>query len=191
MNLFLEIIVGNFQLWSHFVDISYFSHRKVAQCIKCFILVCKLPWQRCTCHCSPWGEELVEVCTVWGEKPVHQQCKTNLWTRGRVFWWWVHRWRAADRLCKVWRGTARGQHCQLWNILYPFVQNRMHDAPVVWSGTCIPDHSYCLSDILQFCVSLDVNTSNMHAFCDYEIERLLRTMQNTFFRLWWLTMLAV
>ena len=48
-----------------------------------------------------------------------------------------------------------------------------------YSGDTATDHSYYLSHILQFCVSLDVNTSNMHTLCDYEIQRLLRTMQNT------------
>ena len=41
------------------------------------------------------------------------------------------------------------------------------------------DHCYSSSDILRFCVSLDVDSSNLHDFCDYEIERLLRTMQTT------------
>jgi len=43
-----------------------------------------------------------------------------------------------------------------------------------YSGAIATYHSYCLSDILQFCVSLDANTSNMHAF-DYEIYRAFDT----------------
>ena len=42
--------------------------------------------------------------------------------------------------------------------------------------------THTLSGILQFCVFPAVNSSNMHAFCDYEIERTLRTMQNTALR---------
>ena len=77
---------------------------------ECFILVYKLPWQCCTCHCASWGEKLAEVCTFWGEKPVHQQCKTDLWTCSGVFWWWAHWRRTVDCICKVWRGSARGQN---------------------------------------------------------------------------------
>ena len=42
--------------------------------------------------------------------------------------------------------------------------------------------THTLSDIRQFCVFPVVNSSNMHAFCDYEIERTVRTMQNTALR---------
>jgi len=76
---------------------------------------------------------------------------------------------------------------ELWSSVRGQSSRSIHADHLLWDlsiikkhyAAIVTDHSYCPSDVHQFCVPLDVDSSNIPAFGDYEIEHFLRAMQTT------------